>query len=149
VQVRDVMTTEVITIDKESTVADAVKIMIDNRVSGLPVVDEQGKLYSMITKSDIVQYYLPSILRDTPGIEEYTVPPVNDYLNNLYKLSRQKVGDIVSKVDVVCVTPEMTVSQLAVKLFASEMRRLPVVGESGEIKGIVSNTNILSLIWEN
>lgn len=50
---QDIMTRDPITVSQEATIGDAAKIMLENKVSGLPVVDEAGKVAGIITQSDI------------------------------------------------------------------------------------------------
>jgi CBS domain-containing protein len=52
---RDVMMYDPITISQNSDLADAAQIMAMNRISGLPVVDSNGDLVGIITKSDVVK----------------------------------------------------------------------------------------------
>jgi CBS domain-containing protein len=51
--VEKIMTRNPLTVSPEATVEEAAKIMLDNKVSGLPVVDEDGKEVGVITESDI------------------------------------------------------------------------------------------------
>ncbi len=50
----EVMTAEVVTVSPETAVAEAVKLMLDRRVSGLPVVDAGGRLVGVITEGDLL-----------------------------------------------------------------------------------------------
>jgi acetoin utilization protein AcuB len=52
-KVEKIMTPEPITVDENATIGEAARIMLENRVSGLPVVDSAGKLAGIITESDI------------------------------------------------------------------------------------------------
>jgi len=52
-KVQKIMTPEPITIDCEATIGEAARIMLEQRVSGLPVVDDQGHVQGIITESDI------------------------------------------------------------------------------------------------
>lgn len=61
--VERVMTRNVLTIHPETSIFDAAQIMLDNKVSGLPVVDDSGKLVGMLTESDIFKMVVRS--RDT------------------------------------------------------------------------------------
>jgi len=51
-QVKDVMTSDVCSIDQDATISDAARIMLEQKVSGVPVTDN-GKLVGMITESDL------------------------------------------------------------------------------------------------
>ncbi len=52
-KIKEIMTPDPITIRDDATISDAAQLMIDYKVSGLPVVDKEGNLVGMITESDI------------------------------------------------------------------------------------------------
>ncbi|GIK54662.1 MAG: CBS domain-containing protein [Chloroflexi bacterium] len=52
-KVAKIMTPDPITVNEEATIGDAARVMLENRISGLPVVDNRGKLVGVITESDI------------------------------------------------------------------------------------------------
>lgn len=52
-KVEKIMTPDPITIHEDATIGEAARVMLENRVSGLPVVDNTGKLAGIITESDI------------------------------------------------------------------------------------------------
>ena len=51
-KVRDIMTSPVVSIEPESTVLEAVRIMLERHISGLPVVDKEGRLVGIVTEGD-------------------------------------------------------------------------------------------------
>ncbi len=53
IKVKEIMTSDPITISQEATIGEAAQVMLDNKVSGLPVADRGGKLVGIITESDI------------------------------------------------------------------------------------------------
>jgi CBS domain-containing protein len=52
-KVDEIMSAEVVTISEEATIQDAAQMMLDKKISGLPVIDESGKVIGIITESDI------------------------------------------------------------------------------------------------
>ena len=54
-EARDVMTAPVITIQENATIKDAAKLLVEHRISGLPVVDPKGKLVGVISEGDLVR----------------------------------------------------------------------------------------------
>ena len=48
----DVMTRTILSVAPDSTIAEAVRTMLDNRISGLPVIDEAGRLVGILTEGD-------------------------------------------------------------------------------------------------
>jgi CBS domain-containing protein len=53
IKVKEIMTPDPITISQDSTIGQAAQVMLDYKISGLPVVDSDGKLVGIITESDI------------------------------------------------------------------------------------------------
>jgi acetoin utilization protein AcuB len=53
IKIKDVMSHDVVTIDPEQTIVAAAQLMLNHRVSGLPVVESQGRLLGIITETDI------------------------------------------------------------------------------------------------
>ena len=63
--VKDVMTTHVISIDAESTIREACRLLLEHSITGMPVVSQEGQLVGMITEFRIMEaLYNPSILGD-------------------------------------------------------------------------------------
>lgn len=62
-QVKDVMTKDVLTIKPDADVIDAAEIMLNKKVSGLPVVDDNGALVGIITESDIFRMLVTNRLQ--------------------------------------------------------------------------------------
>lgn len=52
-KVEKIMTRNPVTIHEEATIGEAARVMLENRISGLPVVDQAGKVVGIITESDI------------------------------------------------------------------------------------------------
>src|SRR4030042_4073280 len=52
---QDIMTKDVITISKDATLADLSKLLLKNKISGVPVIDEEGKIVGMATDADIIK----------------------------------------------------------------------------------------------
>lgn len=144
--VKDIMSTKVITVKKEDTLASAVKLMMDNDISGLPVVDRDNRLISMVTKSDIVQFSLPTALRHTGGDESYRAPDLEFFLGRMKDVAGKSVGCTMSRNNMVTASPEMNISEVAVKMYANGYRRLPVVDSRGSMVGIISYSDIARII---
>lgn len=53
IKIQEIMTLDPVTISQDSTIGEAARLMLDYKISGLPVVDGQGKLVGIITESDI------------------------------------------------------------------------------------------------
>lgn len=60
----EIMTTEVVTVAPETTIRDAAQLMLDNKISGLPVVDEENRVVGIITESDIFRLVASQWMED-------------------------------------------------------------------------------------
>jgi CBS domain-containing protein len=114
---RDIMTTRVVTIDPEASAQDAAQLLYQNRISGLPVVDADGKIIGIITEADIIS-----------------------------KVNREGlcVADIMSH-NIVAISEETPVSEIAALLTERKIKRVPVV-QNGKLVGIVSRADIVHAV---
>ncbi len=122
----DVMTPRVITIDPDSSVADAARRMLENRISGMPVVDAGGRLVGMISEGDLLH-------RAELGTERR---PRSWWL--------RKVGDAMTQ-SVVSVGPDTPIDEVVRILEGKRIKRVPVV-QDGRVLGIVSRANLLQVL---
>jgi len=114
--VRHVMTTEVVSVYASAKISDAIDIMVKHEVGGLPVVDEENRVWAIITERDIVTIFGGMI-------------------------SGAKVADLMSK-KVVTATPKTSILEAEKKMINNGFRRLPIVSES-KLVGIVTVMDIL------
>jgi acetoin utilization protein AcuB len=129
-RIRDMMTKNPITVDSETLVVDAQKIMKENNVRRLPVVDK-GKLLGIITKHDL--------------LEASPSPATSLSIHELnYLLSKMKVKEIMKK-NPVTLTPD-TPFEEALKI-GQEKRigSFPVV-ENGKLVGIATESDIVRFL---
>jgi acetoin utilization protein AcuB len=66
-QVKEIMTGDVFTISPTATIGEAARLMLDKKVSGLPVTDERGTVIGIITESDIFRMVVRHEWRDEPA----------------------------------------------------------------------------------
>lgn len=113
-QLRNVMTSDVITVQDTQTVQEAAALMRQHNIGAIPVVNSQGNLVGMLTDRDIT-------LRSTAQGED----------------AQTSVSEVMSSRQVVNATPDMNVQQAAKLMAEQQIRRLPVC-ENGKIVGMVS-----------
>jgi CBS domain-containing protein len=114
---RDIMTRKVCTIQPEASAQEAAQLLDQMRISGLPVVDEDGKIIGIVTEADIISKV------DREGL---------------------LVADIMSH-EVIFVDEETLVSEIAMLLTDRKIKRVPVVND-GKLVGIVSRADIVHAV---
>jgi CBS domain-containing protein len=113
----DIMSTTVITVRADALLTEAIETLLRWHISGLPVVDDEGRLIGMLTEHDLLNFAFSGHAADT------------------------KAEDAMSR-DLVSFGPEATVEEI-VNCFASKrVRRVPIVS-GGRLVGIVSRRDIL------
>lgn len=73
IKVKEIMTPDPITISQDSTIGEVAQVMLDYRISGLPVVDSDGKLVGIITESDIFRIVVQEWKEQAEGLHHETV----------------------------------------------------------------------------
>jgi CBS domain-containing protein len=148
--VREIMTTDVITAKPDTTVGELADILAKNKISGVPVVDNQGRVLGMVSEADI-------ILQDADLHSPYYIQFLESviYLQSVHKFEerfRKSIGSKVSEVmseEVNTVPPDTTVRQAATMMAECEVNRLPVTDEDGRLVGIVTRGDIVRAIAEH
>jgi predicted transcriptional regulator len=120
---RDCMTRKISSLRPDDDVLKAVRVLVQNRISGAPVIDNIGNLLGVITEKDCMAVALSAGYHGECG---------------------GKVSDYMSK-DVVSVDADTPVIEIAEHFANRNFRRLPVL-ESGRVVGIVSRRDVLWLL---
>jgi CBS domain-containing protein len=144
--VREIMTTAVITAKSDTTVRELADILAKNKISGVPVVDDNGRVLGMVSEADI-------ILQDADLHFPYYIQFLESviYLQSVHKFEerfRKQIGSKVSEImteEVVSVMPEQTVREVATLMADRNVNRLPVT-ENGRLVGIVTRGDIVRAI---
>lgn len=120
---KDLMQTELISVTKETSIVDVVDILGKKKLTGLPVVDDEGNLVGIITEKDVLRIAY-QIISDT------------------YDLSNCKtVGDLMIT-DIVTFDTEDNLADICQCFMNRPIRRVPVV-ENGKLVGVVSRRDII------
>jgi acetoin utilization protein AcuB len=125
------MTSDVMTVDEETSMMKASQIMKENNIRRLPVM-RKGKLVGMVTDRDIKEAS-PSKATTLDVHELY------------YLLSELKLKDIMRK-NVITVGPEETVEKAAVKMLEHRISGLPVVNDKGKVVGVITQGDIFKVL---
>lgn len=133
-----VMKTQVITINKNSTYKEAVKVLLDNKISGAPVVDEYGRLVGMFSEKDVFKVLYPFYKSYYEHPEEYIDSETREHKAQEIK---DHTIDKLMVTDVTYVHPKEKVMAAGGLMLAKGIHRLPVV-EDGRLVGMVTRGDI-------
>ncbi|HAJ95627.1 MAG TPA: hypothetical protein DCP02_05265 [Actinobacteria bacterium] len=144
---KDIMTKKVITINKNATLAKLSELLIKNRISGVPVVDENGALAGIITEADIIvkECNLP-----LPLSFSYTfLEKFESYTKSTKEYFKTSVEEIMST-DLKVATENMPINKVVNIMINNAINRLPVLDNDNKLAGIISRADIIKfMIAEN
>lgn len=138
-KVKDVMVKDVRHLSPEITAKDALYKILNQHISGLPVIDEKGTLVGMFTEKDVLKYILPSYIEQV-GKFMYGETP-KSVLNKLKTLDKIKVKDLMRK-EVVTISTDSDLAEAAHLILTQKARRVLVV-DNGKIMGIIAREDIV------
>jgi len=140
IAVRDVMTTKVVTVKRNADLHEAARLLSENRISGMPVVDDANRVIGVISEADILvlagmhkEHSFRDILRNILG---EPVPA---------RKSGDKVKDVMSFPPVTSKAND-DVREVAAIFDEKRIKRLPVVDDDGILLGIISRADIVRAI---
>ena len=139
-QVRDVMTRNVISVKADDSILTAARLMLQNRVSGLPVIDAGGALVGVVTEGDFLRRGELGTARHRPKWLEFLVGPgrlADEYVHS----SGRKVGEVMTS-DPYTVDEDATLETVVGLMERRRIKRLPVLRD-GRLVGIVSRANLM------
>ena len=123
-QVVDLMTTDVIKVAPDTPIKQAAQLMFRHRVSGLPVVDDLGRVSGIITEADFLRLEVARGESPDPA-------PI------------ETVAEIMSS-GVVSVHPDEGLAEAAKIMVVQDIKRLPVVDDEQRLVGIISRLDIVA-----
>jgi len=130
--IREWMTKDVITVTPDTSMMKASKILKENRIRRLPVVDAEGRLIGIISDRDIKEAS-PSKATTLDMHELY------------YLLSEIKVKDIMTR-DPFTVRADDTVETVALNMIEKRIGGLPVIDDGGKLVGIISDSDVFKVL---
>jgi len=142
-QAKDIMTREVITVEQQTPVKDLARLLIKNKISGVPVVNAEGTLCGIVTEEDLIsrdkKLHLPTVVTLFDAV--IYLESEKHFKEDLKKMAASTVEDImVSEVETIL--EETTLREIAT-LMANEGKDLLPVLREGKVVGIVGKADVV------
>jgi CBS domain-containing protein len=135
----DIMVTEVITVSPDTPLPEAARILLERRISGLPVLDGTA-LVGVISESDLMRRIeIGTERRRSWWLELMTSPELK--ARDFVRSHATKVADLMSR-DVIAVGENTPLREIASLLERHGIKRVPVMRD-GRLVGLVSRSNLL------
>ncbi|BCG03870.1 hypothetical protein PPGU19_084380 (plasmid) [Paraburkholderia sp. PGU19] len=138
----DIMTTSVITATPDMTIHEAARLFVDNRISGMPVVDGNGKVIGIVSQGDL----LHRVENGTGHGKrrwwlEFLLSSPREQAARYVKEHGHVVGDVMCD-QVISISEDMPLDQIADLMERRHLKRVPVL-KDGALVGIVSRSNLI------
>jgi CBS domain-containing protein len=142
--VADIMTHNPIVVKAETPLKEAIQILAERRISGLPVVDEKGKLIGIISETDLMWQETgvtpPAYIMFLDSVIYLQNPAT--YERDLHKALGQTVGEVMST-NPITISPDKPVKEAARIMHDRNVHRLPVLDSAGQVIGILTRGDII------
>ena len=139
----DVMTGEVITVTRETTIRELAELFARHRISSAPVVNTEGDIVGIVTESDLVEQdknlHIPTVI----SLFDWVIYLESDkkFERDLKKMTGKTVGDILAD-ELVTVAPTTPVSDIADIMSGKKLHAVPVC-EGKKVVGIVARIDLI------
>jgi len=142
-QAKDVMTRRVLSVEPTATVLQAARMMLQNRISGVPVVDENGKLVGILSEGDFLRRGEAGTQRRRSRWLEFLMGPgklASEYVHSHGRTVAEVMTTLVRTV-----TEDTSVEGIVELMERQRIKRVPVVRD-GKLVGIVTRANLLRVL---
>lgn len=143
---KDIMTHEVIMVSPEENVNSVMKMLIDNKISGVPVVDEEKHLLGVVTEKDLMikakELKVPFYLTVFDSIIYLENP--NKFKEEMKKYTGSRVKDVMTT-RVITAEEDTSVSDIVELFTEHNINRVPIV-RRGKVIGIVTRNDVLKAL---
>ena len=150
-KVRDLMTTQVVTLKPDDNLKKAVIKLDQDNESGAPVVDNSNHLHGILSENDNLHYQLTLDREQSDSVMlNYSMDSASEPDERLKKISEEISNKLVSDVmtrTVLTATPDTTIMEVLKSMIELKVNRLPVV-EKGVVVGIISRGDIIFALYK-
>ncbi len=140
---KEIMTVDVITVSPDDTVEDVVKLLVDHKISGVPVVNTEKEVIGVVTEGDLLarkqELRVPSYIQILGGVIYLDDP--EEFKDTLRKVIAVKVEGMMTE-DPITVEEDTAVEEIATIMADNGINRVPVTRD-GKLVGIISRADII------
>jgi CBS domain-containing protein len=145
VNASDVMTRTVVSVTRETSLEEAARLMVQNRISGLPVLSGDGAVLGMITEGDLLRRVETNTVRHSGWLASFLLP--GHVARHYVRSHARKVGEMVGT-EVISVSPDTPLAEVVAIMESRRVKRVPVL-ENGHLVGIVARSDLVKALLKS
>lgn len=139
----DIMTTEVTTVTKETTLQDLARLLYESHINGVPVVDDEGLLIGIICESDLIRkdkkLHIPTVVAVFDAIFYLESP--KKFEKELKRLNATTVEDLYTE-EVITVAEDTPIDEIATLMTEKKIYTIPVM-DGDRLVGIIGKADLI------
>jgi CBS domain-containing protein len=143
---KDIMTKDVITVKPESSIEELASLLVKNEISGVPVVDETGSLYGIVTENDLIsrntRLHIPTVISFLDAA--IYLESSKKFEEEVKRMAATLVKDICAR-KVITVTEDASITDIATIMAEKKVQLLPVI-RNGKVIGIVGKRDVVKAV---
>ena len=147
IRAQDIMVKDVLTVTPETSIQDAVKLLLDRRINGVPVVDRKDKLVGILCQSDLIAQQKRVPLPSVFTLLDSFIPlsSMKSLDKEIQKMAAFVVADAMTR-NPATVRPETGIEEIATLMVEKKYHTLPVVDANGALVGIIGKEDVLKTL---
>jgi CBS-domain-containing membrane protein len=139
----DIMTTGVITVKKDTSLQDLARILYDNHINGVPVVDDEERLIGIICESDLIRkdkkLHIPTVVSVFDAVFYLESPKKLE--KEIERINATHVEDLYTK-DVLTIDEKTEIDEIATIMTQKKIYTIPVV-DGDRVVGIIGKSDLI------
>jgi CBS-domain-containing membrane protein len=143
---QDIMTKEVVTVKPDTSIQDLAALLVKSHISGVPVVDDAGALFGIVTENDLIsrdkRLHIPTVVSFLDAA--IYLESSKKFEQEVKRLTATKVGDICTR-KVVTIKKDTSLVDIATIMSEKKVHLLPVV-ENNRVLGIVGKRDMVKAV---
>jgi len=143
---QDIMTKEVVTVKPDTSIQDLAAMLVENHISGVPVLDDAGALFGIVTENDLIsrdkRLHIPTVVSFLDAA--IYLESSKKFEQEVKRLTATRVGDICTR-KVVTIKKDTPLVDIATIMSEKKVHLLPVV-ENNKVLGIVGKRDMVKAV---
>ncbi len=149
-KVRDIMTKELSILKEDDSFVNAASLIVDKRISGIPIVNDKYECIGMISEKDLLKGLFPTykeLFEMNTDTHLYDLD-LENLEHHAQEVKNLKIKDMMNS-ELIFVDPDLPIMEAASMMIIYKVRHLPVVEEGNKLIGIISQGDVFRAIIKN
>ncbi|SHF54457.1 CBS domain-containing protein [Ornithinibacillus halophilus] len=145
-KIKDFMITDVISVTEKTTIRDLLQILVENKIGGVPVLDDDRKLVGVISDGDVIRYLQPKARTVYDMFSLVLVSEEEALTDKMERTLDETITCIMKKKNILSVHPEERLEDALSILSKYHFKKIPVIDNTNTVVGVISRGDLIRYI---